>query len=80
MATVCSLLSPLLLLQWKYCGRCQGLKFIHVTGMLFVVSVAITALYLSTNIFEQICIFLPHKNKKPKSQIYTWCFQNWEDF
>lgn len=63
MATVYSLFPALLLLQWKYHGHCQALKFIYVVGVGFVVSTAITALYSFTGIFGQL-VFLSWKNKQ----------------
>lgn len=70
MATVCSLFPVLLLLQWKYHGHCQALKFIYVVGVGFVVSTAIIALYSFTDIFGQLVFSCPRKiNKKPNMHL-----------
>lgn len=63
MATVCSLFPVLLLLQWKYHGHCQALKFICVVGVGFVVSAAITALFFHRH-FWTASVFLSQKNKQ----------------
>lgn len=64
MATVCFLFPVFLLLQWKYHGYCQAVKFIYVVGVGFVASTAFTALYSVTGIFGQLVFSCPRKNKQ----------------